>query len=99
MYRLGLEGILGVRREDGRLRLKPSIPAQWSGFRISYRCGEAIYEIAVQNDGSGNAVAALEVDGERLVGDSFPLVDDGATHQVRVRLGQQEPAPSAEKDS
>lgn len=99
MYRLGLEGILGVRRAGGRLRLRPAIPPQWPGYRVRYRFGATTYEIAVENDPAGNAVVALELDGERLEGDSFPLADDGAPHQVRVRLGQKEPAPSGEKES
>jgi cyclic beta-1,2-glucan synthetase len=99
MYRLGLEGVLGVRREDNRLRLQPSIPPHWSGYRLRYRFGSAIYDIAVENDGPGKAVLALELDGVLLNGDSFPLVDDGQTHAVRARLGQTETAPSTEQDS
>ena len=98
MYRLGLEGILGIRREDGRLRLRPAIPPHWPGYRVRYRCGATTYEITVENDPSGNAVVSLELDGERQEGDSFPLVDDGGTHRVRVRLGEAQRAPSTEPE-
>ncbi len=98
MYRLGLEGILGIRREDGRLRLLPTIPPHWPGYRVRYRCGASVYEITVENDPSGNAVVSLELDGERLEGDSFPLVDDGGAHHVHIRLGEAERAPSTESE-
>ncbi|MGZ5195909.1 MAG: GH36-type glycosyl hydrolase domain-containing protein, partial [Ramlibacter sp.] len=34
MYRAGVEGILGIRREGGFVIVEPCIPAQWDGFEV-----------------------------------------------------------------
>ena len=33
LYRVGLEAILGLRRDGDRSRIDPCIPREWSGFR------------------------------------------------------------------
>ncbi len=96
MYRLGIEGLLGLYRESGELRLQPRIPAHWPGFSARYRHGSATYVITVENQDEGAGVVRLELDGERIDGNAFPLADDGATHQVRVWLGQEQPEAAAD---
>ena len=49
MYRLGLEGFLGLKKVGNRLEVDPRIPQDWPGFRLTYRSGAATYEIEVQN--------------------------------------------------
>ena len=47
--------------------------------------------ILIENpDGVSHGVVHAELDGETLTGEPvvIPLVDDGATHHVRVRLGE-----------
>ena len=89
MYRLGVEGILGLRRAGDRLWLDPRIPAHWTSYRLSYRHGDSCYEIVVENpDGVEQGVVAISLDGEQLVdGDEIPLTADGGTHRVVVRMG------------
>ncbi|NVO07368.1 MAG: cyclic beta 1-2 glucan synthetase, partial [Rhodoferax sp.] len=48
MYRLVLESLLGLRLEGQALHFAPCLPAAWSGFTLSYRWGQAVYAIAVQ---------------------------------------------------
>ncbi|MEO6095926.1 MAG: phosphorylase, partial [Fibrobacteria bacterium] len=95
LYRTGLEWMLGLRLADGRLRLQPCIPRDWSGFEISYRRGSATYEIAVFNpNGYTGGIASLEIDGVQMasVPDTLALDDDGKTHRIKVTLG---PPPNA----
>jgi cyclic beta-1,2-glucan synthetase len=90
MYRAGLEWILGFHLQGSSLRLEPCIPASWPGFEIVFRYRATRYEIAVENpDGVGRGVAQLELDGRSLAAGSttIALVDDGATHRLRVVLG------------
>ena len=47
MYRAGLEAILGIVREGGKLRIKPCIPAGWKEFQVSLKSGKTRYEITV----------------------------------------------------
>lgn len=86
MYRLGVEGILGLRREGESLRLLPRIPQAWKSYRVTYRHGETTYEITVRNPHGGNAVASVTVDGEAQADGRIALVDDGAVHHVEVIL-------------
>ncbi|MGH2537848.1 MAG: GH36-type glycosyl hydrolase domain-containing protein, partial [Candidatus Promineifilaceae bacterium] len=90
MYRLGLEGILGLRRCGSALRFTPCIPRAWPSFEASYRFGRSLYRIQVQNpDGAGHGVQALSLDGRPLADGEAPLEDDGREHQVVVVLGPQ----------
>jgi cyclic beta-1,2-glucan synthetase len=90
MYRAGLEGILGFRVRGALLALDPCIPRAWPGFEIELRHGASRYQIQVENPrGVSRGVTQLELDGEALPAAraEVPLVDDGATHRVRVVLG------------
>jgi len=93
LYRLGLEAILGLRRvgTDGEhreaLRVDPCIPERWPGYELTYRYGETVYRISVENpDGVNQGVKLVTLDGEILSGVEIPLVDDGQEHVVRVLM-------------
>ena len=94
MYRAGLEWILGLRLQGGTLLLDPCIPRAWPGFELTYRYRSARYEIAVENpDGLSRGIAGWMLDGaaQPTPPPGSPLrlglVDDAATHRVRVILG------------
>jgi cellobiose phosphorylase len=92
MYRLGLERILGLRRVGAALEIDPCIPAAWPGYRIEYRYGRSAYAVEVENpDGVSRGVRQIILDGAPLPGSRIPLIDDGATHFARVRLGAAAP--------
>ena len=88
MYRLGLEGILGLHRAGAGLIIEPHIPAGWPGYEATYRYGQATYSICVQNDGpsGGNATLDMTVDGKPVRGNLLALRDDGEVHQVQIAL-------------
>ena len=95
MYRAGLEWILGFRLQGTTLLLDPCVPKTWPHFEIKYRHHSSRYEITVENpDGVSRGIATWAIDGVAqpppLPGGSahVGLVDDGATHQVRVVLGK-----------
>jgi cyclic beta-1,2-glucan synthetase len=88
MYRLGLEAILGLRREGQALALDPCIPSSWPGFEITVRAERAVYQFQVENpDRVCRGVAEISLDGKLLPDGKIPLLKDQAAHQVRVRLG------------
>ena len=94
MWRLGVEGILGLRRAGDTLRLTPSIPPTWPGYTITYRYGASDYRIEITNLPEDRQrpqgrmqVKEIRLDGQPLPGDAIPLTDDGRPHTVHVILG------------
>lgn len=89
MWRLGVDAILGLRKQDGQLTVDPCIPPSWDGFEAWVRIGEQRIHIVVENpDHVSTGIATLTLDGGRL--DSNRIVTDPktvGTHEVQVRLG------------
>lgn len=91
-YRAIVEWVLGIRLRGDRLHLDPCIPRDWQGFALTFRRGETAWRIELENpDRQCRGVAAIEVDGVTLEGSDagIALVDDGATHHVRVVLQEE----------
>jgi hypothetical protein len=54
---------------------------------VTYRYGETVYEIGVDNPaGVNRGVRQVILDGVVLPGGVIPLLDDGRPHQVRVLM-------------
>lgn len=49
MYRAGVEGILGIRREGAFLVVEPCIPDAWPGFEATVNVASTLYRIRVEN--------------------------------------------------
>jgi cyclic beta-1,2-glucan synthetase len=49
MYRAGIEGILGIRREGKILIIKPCIPVKWPEFSASIEVENSFLEIEINN--------------------------------------------------
>lgn len=90
LYRLGLEVILGLRREGATLRIQPCVPPEWPGYEVTYRYGGSVYHIRVERlpEEPGAALETL-LDGESLPDGRIPLRDDGQSHEVVVRAARQ----------
>ena len=88
-WRLGVEGILGLRMEDGELRIDPCIPPAWKGFEAWVRMGTQQLHVVVENpDAVGRGIAVVTLNGARSDSNRIhldPSVLD--THEVYVRLG------------
>ncbi len=89
MYRAGLEGILGIRREGDVLVIAPCLPPAWPGFEATISVASSHYTLQVKR----STDAALIVSTAQLNGDEIlceaqtirvPL--DGARHLVTLVL-------------
>jgi cyclic beta-1,2-glucan synthetase len=49
MYRAGIEGILGIRREGSFLVIEPCIPDAWPGFEATVKIDATRYRIRVES--------------------------------------------------
>ena len=92
MYRVGLEGILGLARRGACFALNPCIPSSWPTYAIEWRYGRTRYAIVVENpERRCRGVASVELDGSPVDRAAIPLADDGRAHRVRVVLGDVPP--------
>ena len=48
MYRAGIEGILGIRREGASLVIEPCLPPDWPGYQVTLQIGNTRHEIDVR---------------------------------------------------
>ncbi len=88
MYRLGIEAILGFKREGNRLEIDPCIPDDWLGYDATYRDGETVYNIHVHNPhGVNRGVVRITLDGSTVTEGYVSLLNDGGGHEVQVELG------------
>jgi cyclic beta-1,2-glucan synthetase len=88
MYRVAVEGILGLRRHGSTFAVSPCIPSSWPACSVEWRVGGARYSIGVSNpEGRCRGVTSAEMDGKPVDPDAIPLLDDGGTHVVKVVLG------------
>ncbi len=81
MYRLGIEGILGIRREGDYLQIRPCIPASWPTFKVIYCYGRTPYHITIQN--RPEEAEGLWLDGEQVPEGKVLLEDNGRVHEVK----------------
>ncbi|AJK49998.1 glycosyltransferase 36 [Burkholderia plantarii] len=94
LYRAGIEGLLGLRKQGDMLTLRPCIPRSWPGFSATLRHGAAHYDIVIDNSASvATGVARIVVDGVALESGvtTLRMVDDGRRHPVHVTLGHAQP--------
>lgn len=91
MYRIGMEYILGFKKNGDNLLIDPCIPKGWGGFEIRYRYKETHYHISVKNpDGVNTGVSKVIVDGKEVEEKVIKLVNDKMEHEVEVVLGRKE---------
>jgi cyclic beta-1,2-glucan synthetase len=88
MYRAWVEEILGLHVRGETMRFNPVIPGWWDGFQMSYRHGEALYEVQVENpEHCERGISWVELDGQRMKGGAIPLGRDFVKHRIVVRMG------------
>src|SRR5690606_13123592 len=94
MYRAGVEGILGIRREGAFLVVDPCIPAVWPGFEATVKVASTHYDIRVENPSSaGRNVLRAVIDGASVARTTEGCVRvplDGGKHALVIRLGGRE---------
>ncbi len=87
MYRAGIEGILGLRKEGAILVVTPCIPDDWLGFEATIRSGTTHCRIIVEKkNNSSEQVDSIFLDGVPITTNCgeprVPL--DGTAHVLRI---------------
>jgi cellobiose phosphorylase len=87
MYRLLIETLLGVNLRGDRLRLTPRFPKGWATFKVHYRYRQTVYHITLTRlPADSPDVPGMTLDGQSLIGEAIPLIDDQREHLVEVRV-------------
>ena len=89
IYRAAIENMLGFQLTENKfLKIEPCIPRGWRDFEITYRRGETVYEIKVENPhGVSRGVVEIRLDDNLITDKIIQLADDRQTHRVIVTLG------------
>ncbi|HVU00704.1 MAG TPA: glucoamylase family protein [Polyangiaceae bacterium] len=90
-YRIGLEHVLGIQRSGEYLTLSPCVPVHFDSFEVTYRYGRTTFRIAFRHPGPDDPQPGLSVDGARMPGNRFRLVDDGREHDVTLSFTRRRP--------
>jgi cellobiose phosphorylase len=85
MYRIGIEHILGLRKQGSYLTIDPCIPKKLNEYSVNYTFGSSVYEITVRNQSHQNReVTSIVLDGKSIEGNRIKLEDDGRSHTVEA---------------
>lgn len=84
-YRAGIENILGLKIEKGKLKIDPCIPSDWREYSIQYKYKSTLYNIKVKNLSEKNTgVEKIFINGKEEK--EIPLLDDGRIYEIEVLL-------------
>ena len=86
-YKVGLEHILGFKKEGNLLHFLPKTPSSWKEFRIQYRFMETMYNIHFQcneNESMAKDNQQLILDGKVIDNKVITLINDKTIHRVEV---------------
>ncbi|MGP8199593.1 MAG: GH36-type glycosyl hydrolase domain-containing protein [Limisphaerales bacterium] len=98
MYRLLIETLLGVNLEGDQLRLTPRLPKSWTTYKIHYRYRQTVYHITITRLAADWAVSnQLLLDGNELVSETVPLVDDHGEHSVELKVSSPVSVPENQR--
>lgn len=80
--------MLGIIPDYNGLKVDPSIPAAWDGFKATRQFRNATYNINITNPSHvSKGVKSVTVDGSPIEGNVLPVFSDGKEHAVEVVLG------------
>lgn len=80
--------ILGIAADWDGLKVDPSIPHEWDGFKASRQFRGATYSINITNPNHVcKGIKSVTVDGKAIDGNVLPVFGDGKTHDVEVVMG------------
>lgn len=80
--------MLGIIPDYDGLKIDPSIPSEWDGFKATRQFRNATYQINVSNPSHvSKGVKSVTVDGNAIEGNILPVFADGKEHTVEVVLG------------
>ena len=80
-----LEYILGLKIQDGYLKVEPCISKNWKEYEINYKYKKSVYNIIVKNEnGKNTGVDTFLLNGVEVKEKKIPLKDDGKIYNIKI---------------
>jgi cyclic beta-1,2-glucan synthetase len=87
LYQAGLEYIVGLKIRSGHFTVDPTIPAEWKRFMVTYKRGDRIFDITVNNQGGvERGVVQIIVNGTTLQDKQIPFESPDYRERVQVEV-------------
>ena len=78
---------MGLKIQEGYLKIEPCIPKEWKEYQIQYKWQESIYNIKVQNpEGKNSGVSKVTLNGKE-VENHIKLDGSRNVYNILVTLG------------
>ncbi|MBR3133785.1 MAG: hypothetical protein IKG42_07040 [Clostridia bacterium] len=86
-YKAGIENILGLQVNNGKLRINPCIKSDWKEYEIKYKYKSSLYEIKIYNpNGNNTGVKEVKINGVVQEDKEIVLRDDGGNYFIEVEM-------------
>ena len=86
-YKAGVENLLGLKVEEGYLKIEPCIPKTWKEYQIRYQYQESIYHITIKNPNGKNifenGVSKIILNGNEI---ENGVKLDGSRNQYQIEI-------------
>ncbi|MBR1750069.1 MAG: glycosyl transferase [Ruminococcus sp.] len=80
--------ILGIIPDYDGLKIDPSIPESWDGYKAVRKFRGNTYNITIKNpDHVSKGIKSVTCDGVKVSGNILPVFDAGTEHEVEVIMG------------
>ena len=87
MYRIGIEHILGIKKQQNYLIIDPCIPKKINEYSVRYLYGDSVYNIQIINHSNQNTVVKrIILDDKTFETNKIELINDGRTHRVEAYI-------------
>lgn len=84
-YKAILEYVLGLKIENGFLRIEPCISKEWKEYEIVYKYRTSLYKIKVKNNNKKNCgVERFILNGEEIVEKKVLLQDNCKIYNIEI---------------
>ena len=85
LYKAILEYVLGLKIQDGFLRIEPCISKDWKEYEIKYKYKTSIYNIKVKNNNSKNTgVTKFILNDEEILEKKVLLQDNCKIYNIEI---------------
>ena len=84
LFIAGFEYILGIKKENGKLKINPCIPKEWESFIVHYKNKNAKYEINVYNpEHKSTGIKTIYLDNDEKKAAEI-LLEENGEHRIDI---------------